>query len=101
MFAFAADTTIQAWFGTSGIFQTIVGGLVPIVTTLAIVYFIWGVIEYITASGDAEKEKEGRGRIIYGLLGVLVIFSLYGIINLLQSTFSITGSNALTVPTLK
>lgn len=101
MFAFAVSSLTE-WFTSSGPIYTIVNALLPILSILAIVYFIWGVIQYITASGDAEKEKEGRGAIIYGLVGLVIIFGVWGFIGIILNTFtgSTSGGTALPSPKL-
>lgn len=78
-----------------GILTTIVGilnFLVPALITLGIVYFIWGVIGYITA-GDDEKKNAARTHMIYGIIGLFVIVSVWGLVTVLQNTFG-TGSGA-------
>jgi len=62
--------------------------IIPILITLAVVYFIWGVIQY-TVSGDEEKKKKARGMIIQGLIGLFVIVAFWGIIALITSTFGV------------
>ncbi len=67
-----------------------VGWIVPALITVAIGYFIWGVISFITAS-DEEAKKIGRTKIINGLIGLFVILSFWGIIALVKNTFDING----------
>ena len=66
--------------------------LIPILIVLGIVYFVWGVITYII-SGDEEAKKKGKNRIVYGLIGFVVIFSLLGIISIVISSFGIDQGN--------
>lgn len=61
---------------------------IPILITLAVVYFIWGVIQY-TVSGDEEKKKKARSMIIQGLIGLFVIVAFWGIIALVTNTFGV------------
>lgn len=48
---------------------------------MALAYFLYGVSGYITA-GDEKKRKEGRDTIVYGLLGLFVMVSIWGIVDL-------------------
>ncbi len=56
---------------------------VPIVITLALIYFIYGVTTYIIAKDD-EKKGEARNVMIYGTIGLFFIVSIWGIVALLQ-----------------
>ena len=64
-----------------GVIGTLLGYIIPILITLAVVYFIWGVIQY-TMAGDEEKKKKARGMIIQGLIGLFVIVAFWGILSL-------------------
>lgn len=66
--------------------------IVPVLITIAIGFFIWGVIQYISAS-DEEAKKLGRTRIINGLIGMFVIVAFWGIIAVVQNTFGIESSS--------
>ncbi len=72
--------------------------IIPVLITLAVVYFIWGVIQY-TLSTDEEKKKKARGMIIQGLIGLFVIIAFWGIIRLITNTFGVgpeqINSNAI------
>ena len=70
---------------------TWVGYIVPVLITLAIGYFIWGVIQFMSAS-DEEAKKLGRTRIINGLIGLFVIMAFWGIIGVVQRTFGVDSS---------
>lgn len=68
--------------------------IVPALVTIAVVYFIWGVITFISSS-DEEAKKNGRAKIINGLIGLFVIVAFWGIIGLVQRTFGV-GSQTMT-----
>ncbi len=81
-----------------GILDQLIGYLnyiVPALITIAVVYFIWGVITFMTSS-DEEAKKMGRTKIINGLIGLFVIVAFWGIIAVVKNTFGIgnvTGQN--------
>lgn len=68
--------------------QTLLNYIIPVLITLAVVYFIWGVIQY-TVSSDEEAKKGARGKIIQGLIGLFVIIAFWGIVNLITNTFGV------------
>ncbi len=94
LFAFAADA-----FSILTVINQILATLIPILITLAVVYFIWGVIQY-TVSTDEEAKKGARGKIINGLIGLFVIVAFWGIIRLITNTFGVgpTQLNQSSIP---
>ena len=71
--------------------------VVSIVFTLALIMFAWGIVKLITAAGDPEKLKAAKGHIIWGIIGMTVLASLFGLITFLQTYFGITGQSG-TIP---
>lgn len=69
-------------------FQSFVNLLVPFVISVGVLYFIWGVVQYTLGKSDDAK-KEGRERMIWGIVGLFVIVSIWGLVNLIGNTFDI------------
>jgi hypothetical protein len=51
---------------------------------LATLVFLWGVIKYISAGGDAAKVKEARSYILWGLIGLAIMGSVWAIVRFVQ-----------------
>ncbi len=65
----------------------------PIITLLALaafVVFVWGVVEFIRNAADAEKRAAGQKHMIWGIIGLTIIFGAQAIIALLASLFGLT-----------
>ena len=86
MLAFAA-AGVSA-FSILGNIARLLGYAIPVLITLAVVYFIWGVIQY-TVSTDEEAKKGARSKIIQGLIGLFVIVAFWGILSLITTTFGV------------
>jgi hypothetical protein len=67
--------------------------LIPILIALALVVFFWGLIVYIWKRGE-----EGKGTMIYGLIALFVMVSVWGIINLAQGALGINPGAGVNVP---
>ena len=80
-----ANGTIQKILCQIGDILNIV---IPVVITLGLVYFVWGVISYVVGN-DEEAKKKGRDRMIYGIIGLAVIVSVWGLVNILLGTFGL------------
>ena len=71
--------------------------LVTIVFVLSIVAFGWGIVKYITAAGDAAQEGKARGILTWGVIGMAVAASLFGLVAFLQTYFGVTGAGTLQI----
>ena len=85
--ALAASTINDVIYIINGILTAIV----PLLMAIALIIFMLGVIKYISAGGDDEKRGEGRNMMIYGIVGLAVMVSVWGIVNILVNTFGIGG----------
>lgn len=73
-----------------GILGAVLGILryvVVIVLVLGLVYFLYGVAQYILAAGDEDKKVYGRNVMIYGLIALFVMSAVWGLVTVLQNTF--------------
>ena len=79
--------------------KVLVSSLIPLFIGLALVYFVYGLAQYIGVSGQEAKKEEGRTRMLWGVIAMFVIISVWGLVTLLQATIFTTGSGAsLTEP---
>ncbi|MFA6503066.1 MAG: hypothetical protein WCT45_02320 [Candidatus Paceibacterota bacterium] len=67
----------------------IVNPIILLLAAAAFVVFVWGVFEFIVHSGDSHKRKEGKDAILWGLVGLVIIFGAYGIINIALGSFDL------------
>lgn len=56
---------------------------------LAVVYFLYGIFIYIREADNEEKRKDGANHILWGAVGMFIMFSAYGIIRLVLDTLNI------------
>ena len=77
----------------------ILGAILPVLVALGVVYFVWGVIAYVIAS-DEEAKKKGRDRIVYGIIGLAVIISVWGLVRILTNTFGFSNIQNIQFPTV-
>ncbi len=60
--------------------------LVVFLIALAIVWFIWNVIRYVMSSDD-DKKAAAKQQMIWGVIALAVIMSVWGLVALLQNIF--------------
>lgn len=60
---------------------------------LGLLLFFWGAGQFILHSGEDKARTEGRNRMIWGIVALFVMASIYGILGFIGSTVGI-GSNS-------
>lgn len=76
--------------------HSLLNSIIPLLVALGVVYFVWGVVMYVIAD-DEEAKKSGKDRIVFGIIGLAVIVSLWGLVNILVNTFDLGGVPAPTL----
>lgn len=66
-----------------------------IVTVTALIFLIWGGISWIMSQGDKSKVEGARKRITYAIIGLIVAFASFMIINTVGTFF---GVKLLNIP---
>lgn len=57
--------------------------LIPLALAVAFIYLVYGIVKYFVIGGDNDDSKSaGKQMIIYSLVGFVIIFSFYGLVNL-------------------
>ena len=77
----------------------ILNAVIPVMIALGVVFFIFGVVSYVIAN-DEEAKKKGRNRIIYGIIRLAVILSVWGHVRIFTGTFQLDNSSSNRLPTV-
>ena len=78
----------------------IIAKIIPIVFALAIIYFFWGIVQFIRGAGDPKKASEGKSIMIYGVIAIAVMVSLFGLVTWLQDTLGLSSTATIILPTV-
>ena len=78
-----------------GIIGTVLGYILPLIITLGVAYFLWGIITYVLGKSDDAK-KEGKNRIIYGFIAIAVMTMFWGVIKFFSTTTGIKQQGGAT-----
>jgi len=71
-------------------FGGLIKQIVNLLMAIAILVFVWGLVKFIfKIGGDEKAAAEGKNFMGWGLLALFVIFSVWGIVNLLGSELGI------------
>lgn len=84
--AFAAPSNFRELVG---MFTDLVNPIIGLLTSLALLFFFWGIVKYIYHAGDEKKASEAKSTIVYGVIALTVLFSFWGIVYFfIESIFS-------------
>ncbi len=98
-FLASAQSFLSIVYSLTQQFGQIISILIPIVFGMAILAFFYGIFLYIFTQGTDDK-AQGKHVMLYSLIAIFVMASLFGIIQLAQSTLGI-GSAGGSFPTPK
>ncbi|MFA5933930.1 MAG: hypothetical protein WC795_01750 [Candidatus Paceibacterota bacterium] len=71
--------------------ELILNPLIIFMFVLALLYFLYGVYEFISNADSDKGRATGKQHIIWGLVGMAIMMSVFGIMNLLINTLGVTG----------
>ncbi len=61
---------------------------IQILIAFAVIYIIYNVVRFLIVGADSEdKRKQARDAILYGVVGLFVILSIWGLVKILTNTF--------------
>lgn len=70
----------------------IINPAIELLFALAIVYFLYGVFEFIRNQDNEEKKTTGKSHMMWGLVGIAIMLGVWGILNLILNTLNISKS---------
>lgn len=94
LFGFSAPLNLYATQTTTftGLLTTVQGifdKVIPFIIGLAVFVIIWGIFNYLVHAAEEEKRAEAKKYIIWGIVGVFFMLSIWGFVNILVGTFNL------------
>ena len=86
-------------------FPSLISGFINIIMIIAAVIFFFmlviGGIRWITSGGDKANTESARNQITAALVGLVIVFAAWAIIQLIQVFFGITILGNLAIPNVQ
>jgi len=70
---------------------TIIKAVLGIIGSLALLMFIYGGLTWMLAAGNTDKVTKGKNILIWAVIGLVVIFTAYAVVNFVFDSLSGTG----------
>ncbi len=73
--------------------RTIINPLILFLFALAVVYFLYGVFEFMMNQANEEKKTSGKSHMLWGIIGLTIMMGVWAILNVILNTFNIKYIN--------
>ena len=64
-----------------------------ILVALAVLFIVWNVVMYLIRGSDPAAKSAAGYNVLWGVVGLFVIVSIWGLVNILTNTFKTTPTN--------
>jgi hypothetical protein len=71
------------------ILDNIVNPVISLMLAVAVLYFLWGVFEFVRNAESSEERKKGGIHMLWGAIGLFIMIAAYGILNLIKGTLGV------------
>ncbi len=61
----------------------------PIAGIILLAYLVWGGFDYLTSLGDPKKAEAGKNKITAAIIGFIIIFASYWIVQIVDYVFQL------------
>ena len=67
----------------------IINPIIVLGFVVATIVFFWGIVKFIWKADSDTDREEGKQSILYGIIGLFIMVSVYGILRFVLNTFEI------------
>lgn len=73
--------------------EVIINPLILLMFALALVFFFYGIVEFLANPESDEKKTKGKSHMIWGIVGITIMMGVWFIMHLVMNTLNIEGIN--------
>lgn len=73
--------------------DAIINPLLALIFAAALLYFLWGGFVFITSAESDTGRETGRSHMLWGVIGMVIMVSVFTILRLFLSTFGVTNAD--------
>ena len=86
----SAATTISNVDNIIATIRSLISQALPIIIALAVLVLMYGILKFIMSAGEEEKREEGKKFMLWGIIGLAVMVSIWGLVNILITSASLS-----------
>lgn len=72
--------------------REIVNPLIGLLFALAVIYFLYGVFQFIANQDNEEHKLSGKRHMVWGVVGIAIMLGVFGILQVMLNTLNIPQS---------
>ena len=72
----------------------ILNPLILLMFAVSFVYFIYGIVKFLRLEAGDKEREEAKNAMLWGIVGMVIMFSVFGIIAFILRTFGLPNSSA-------
>lgn len=65
----------------------VISPLIYLIFSASVAIFFWGIAKYMGKMGDDKEREKAKSLMIWGIIGIFVMVSIWGWVNILSNTF--------------
>lgn len=77
--------------------------ITSLLLTVAVAAFFWSVVMFLfnRSRGNTDAMQDAKNKLLWSIIGLFVMFSIWGIITFFQEGFGIKDKNTVKVPSIE
>lgn len=66
--------------------RVIINPLIALLFALAIIYFLYGLVQYLMSPDNEEIRRTNKQHMLWGIIGMFIMIAVFGIMNMMLRT---------------
>ncbi len=87
-FTNVAHASLSSFVGNVN--KLIINPIIVLLFALAMVYFLFGLFEFISNAENEEKRTKGKSHMLWGIVGIVIMMAVWTLLGIITKTFNIT-----------
>ncbi len=75
--------------------------LIPILIAVGLLFFIWGLVQFMMSGGDETAKTKAKAHMVWGVIALFVMVSVWGLVGLLGKLTGIKATSTIETPTVE
>lgn len=67
----------------------ILNPIIALLFALAVVYFLFGLMEFIKNPNNEEEQTKGKSHMVWGVVGIFLMIAVYGILDFIATSLGV------------
>ena len=67
--------------------EFILNPILYLLVAVSVVMFFWGLVQFLLTTNSGDRQQ-GKSHMLWGIVGLVIIFSVWGIVNLIDGTLT-------------